>query len=53
MSVVIGILLQSTAWYTWVKQYLPQLILGMDDRISMSISGDSLSFPGAALAATV
>ena len=28
LSVVIGILLQSTAWYTGVKQHQPQVLLG-------------------------
>ena len=34
MSVVIGILLQLTAWYNGVKQHQPRLILG---RVSISV----------------
>ena len=38
---VIGILLQSTAWYNGVKQHRPRFVVIMDDRSSMSISVDN------------
>ena len=43
MSMVIGILLQSTAWYTGVKQHRHRVCTWMGHRISMSISVDSPS----------
>ena len=59
ISVVIRILLQSTAWYTWVKQHRPRLLLGWVTvlvcefvlivlRIRLKLRS-----PGAVLAATV